>query len=102
MDNQDLNTVLRKLQDQLDENDRQRMILLLNEEKSNSVDREHLLRSPIDLNQLNETQLENLVKFFEEIHCHEAIDLLKSFKRSSHQIPSTNCKSFRTFLMKSS
>lgn len=58
MDNPRLNAILRKLQGQINENDRRRLIDLLNKHK-------------------NEKQLQSLLAFFEEIHCTEGVNLLQ-------------------------
>ena len=100
MDNHKLSLILRKIQDQLNEDDRRRLIVILSQEKVNSPDLENLLPSPIDVSQLNETQVKLLLKFFEEVHCNEGVNLFKNFEPSS-SIPSTNCKPFPSLLLKS-
>ena len=69
MNSCDIHTVLTRIRDHLDENDRLRLNFVLG-----------------DLNQISKEDVNELIKSFEEINCDEAVRLLKGNNRMFHRM----------------
>ncbi len=69
MNNRDFRTILSRIQDHLTENDRLRLNFILG--------RDDFVQSLNDPDKISEKDTNYLIKLFEEIHCDEAVKLLK-------------------------
>jgi hypothetical protein len=72
MNNHDLREILMKIQDRLSDNDRKQLYFLLHQDKASLDD----TLCPTHPDHINEENITYLIKLFETIQCHEAVQLL--------------------------